>query len=70
MNLETRTIQILVDKLDQTTLSEPEKQLVSRFESSQSNKVLKDMVSERLFNYEAGSLTIEEIKVMNENYRR
>ena len=70
VNVETRSVQLLVDKLNHATLSHPEKHLVAKFESSQANKVLKDMVTVRLLNYEAGSLTIEQVKVMNQRFRK
>ena len=57
---------MVIDKLDVTHLSDTDRQLVNKFEASQSNKVLKDMVSQRLDNYDAGEYTVEDIKKMNE----
>ena len=70
VNVETRSVQLLVDKLNHATLSHPEKHLVAKFESSQANKILKDMVTERLLNYNAGSLTIEQVKVVNQKHKK
>ena len=52
---------MLVDKMNATILSDRDKQIVNRCEASQSNKVLRIMVSQRLANYDVDELTIEEV---------
>ena len=68
VGIEAKTVKLLVEKINPLTFTDPDKSVIAKFKSPQANKILKHMVNERLSNYDAGSLSIDQVRKLNQQY--